>query len=607
MDSPQSTQPVSPPPAFTPEGANAELSGNGQESRSCLGCLFTGGLGCLGFGFGAVLGAIILAPALLSGFGTRMAEGFANGALEGSGSLDLEEIGFAWTRPQDVDQLRLLDAEGNVVLAGEGTMPSLLTMLGFGDEEWRYEFRVTSGSIDFDPQGVSNLTRSLTLQNGEQLGLDFSVLAQVPSAGVLSLRVENVTLNREGERFADVHSAEFRYVHDPDVADQYIVRCAFGSPEAALGQDQDVSVDLAPGVFLAHGTCAPDDRDLHFRFQAQELPLAFLDAIPGGVGLREALGERGDVDVTLEGRWEGSRVWQGSVQGEKGELNGLVRVDAEGPDLQRVVAEVDLPTAIVDLLLALPWSLEGALGSQISLRLLGDVVTSDQVRRLERAHLSLLTELQERSVQMLLEGDVLRSVVGDTSHLELGLDDPLCEDVLSILLPWLEFVEKKEGSDPIRLAVGEFNLPMSGSDLPASAEIIMDLGQVSYRLHPLLSEGILRAGVGRGVYEEDLEPFRLSVHLGRVAYEEILLLLDEEEFVIRGAMALDTQELSLDVECPASFLPLEGSEAAGEMAMNAVVRGRWSKPQLSYTGEVFEIWRAQLDLLRGVFDEDLAP
>jgi len=113
--------------------------------------------------------------------------------------------------------------------------------------------------------------------------------------------------------------------------------------------------------------------------------------------------------------------------------------------------------------------------------------------------------------------------------------------------------------------------------------------------------------VGRGVYEDDLGPFKLSVHLGRVAYEEILLLLDEEEFVIRGAMALDTQELSLDVELPASFLPLEGSEAAGEMAMNAVVRGRWSKPQLSYTGDVFEIWRAQLDLLRGVFDDGQAP
>jgi hypothetical protein len=197
--------------------------------------------------------------------------------------------------------------------------------------------------------------------------------------------------------------------------------------------------------------------------------------------------------------------------------------------------------------------------------------------------------------------------VGATIHLELGLDDPLCEDVLSSLLPWLEVVEKGEGSDPVRLAVGEFILPVSGSELPGSAEITIDLGQVSYRLHPLFSEGILRAGVGRGVYEDDLEPFKLSVHLGRVVYEEILLLLDEEECVLRGAMDLDTQELSLDVELPASFLPLEGSEAVGEMAMTAVVRGRWSKPQLSYTSEVFEVWRAQLDLLRGVFDEDRAP
>jgi hypothetical protein len=604
MDSPQSTQPVSPPPAFTAEGVDAEVSGNGPESRSCFGCLFTGGLGCLGFGFGAVLGAIILAPALLSGLGTRMAEGFANAALSSSGSFDFEEIGLSWTRPQDVSQIRILDAEGNEVLVGEGTMPSLLTMLGFGDEEWRYEFRVTSGSIDFDLEGVSNLTKALELQNGEHLGLDFSILAQVPSAGVLSLRVENVTLTREGEKLGEVQSAEFRYVHDPDGTDQYFARFAFGSPEAVLGPDQDVSVHLAPGVFVAQGTCAQDDQDLHFHFLAREVPFTLLDAFPGGAGLRGALGERGDVDVTLDGKWKGSRIWQGGVEGEKGDLNGRVRLDAEGPDLQRVVAEVDLPTAIVDLLVALPWSLEGALGSRVSLRLLGDVVTSDQRRRLERAHISLLTPLQERSVQILLEGDAVRSVVGATSHLELGLDDPLCEDVLSFLLPWLEVVEKGEGSDPVRLAVGEFILPVSGSELPASAEITIDLGQVSYRLHPLFSEGILRAGVGRGVYEDDLEPFKLSVQLGRVAYEEILLLLDEEECVIRGAMDLDTQELSLDVELPASFLPLEGSEAVGEMAMTAVVRGRWSKPQLSYTSEVFEVWRAQLDLLRGVFDED---
>ena len=61
------------------------------------------------------------------------------------------------------------------------------------------------------------------------------------------------------------------------------------------------------------------------------------------------------------------------------------------------------------------------------------------------------------------------------------------------------------------------------------------------------------------------------------------------------------------VQFPASFLPLEGSEAAGEMAMSAVVRGHWAKPQLSYSSEMFETLRRQLEILRGVFDEGRAP
>ncbi len=606
MVAPQPTQPVSQPPPSTPEGVGVEVSGNEAESRSCFGCLFTGGLGCLGFGFGAVLGAIILAPALLSGFGTRVAEKFVNAALAGSGagSFDLEGIGFAWTRPQDVSQMRILDAQGDEVLAGEGTMPSLLSMLGFGDEELCCEFRVTRGDIDFDPDGVSNLTKALELQNGEHIDFDFSGLAQSPSAVTLSLRVENVTLNREGEKLAEVQSAEFRYVHDPDVSDQYIVRCVFGSPEAALGPDQEISVHLAPGVLVAQGVQTLEEPGLHFRFQAQALPFSLLDAFPSRAGLRDALGERGDVDVTLGGTWEGARIWQGSVEGENGAVEGQVRIEAQAWNQDRVVAELELPTAIVDHVLALPWSLEEGLGPQVAVRLQGDVVATDEDRRLERAHISLLSPLQGLGVQIMLEGDVVQSVGGVTSSLDLGLDDPLCTDVLSILLPWLEIVEKTEGSEPIRLTLGEFTLPVEGSKLSARAEITIDLGEVSYRLHPLLSEGILRTNVGRDVYEDDLDPFKLSVRLGRVAYEEILLLLDDEECVIRGEMTIDTQEVSLDVQLPASFLPLEGSEVVGDMAMSAVVRGQWSNPQLSFSSEMFESLRKQLDLLRGAFDDE---
>jgi hypothetical protein len=92
-----------------------------------------------------------------------------------------------------------------------------------------------------------------------------------------------------------------------------------------------------------------------------------------------------------------------------------------------------------------------------------------------------------------------------------------------------------------------------------------------------------------------------------VAYEEILLLLDDEECVIRGEMTLDTQEVSLDVQLPASFLPLEGSGVVGDMAMSTVVRGQWSDPQLSFSSEMFESLRKQLDLIRGAFDDEQAP
>jgi hypothetical protein len=357
-------------------------------------------------------------------------------------------------------------------------------------------------------------------------------------------------------------------------------------------------------VLGAQGVQTLEEPGLHFRFQAQALPFSLLDAFPSRAGLRDALGERGDVDVTLGGTWEGARIWQGSVEGENGAVEGQVRIEAQAWNQDRVVAELELPTAIVDHVLALPWSLEEGLGPQVAVRLQGDVVATDEDRRLERAHISLLSPLQGLGVQIMLEGDVVQSVGGVTSSLDLGLDDPLCTDVLSILLPWLEIVEKTEGSEPIRLTLGEFTLPVEGSKLSARAEITIDLGEVSYRLHPLLSEGILRTNVGRDVYEDDLDPFKLSVRLGRVAYEEILLLLDDEECVIRGEMTIDTQEVSLDVQLPASFLPLEGSEVVGDMAMSAVVRGQWSNPQLSFSSEMFESLRKQLDLLRGAFDDE---
>ena len=64
----------------------------------------------------------------------------------------------------------------------------------------------------------------------------------------------------------------------------------------------------------------------------------------------------------------------------------------------------------------------------------------------------------------------------------------------------------------------------------------LDLGEVGYRLQPEFSAGILRDGVGREVYEDDLDPLDLSVTLGRVGYEEILLLLDDEECVLQGGI-----------------------------------------------------------------------
>ena len=605
MDLPQPTQPVSHPPLSAPGDVGSVPPNNEAETRSCFGCLFTGGLGCLGFGFGAVLGAIILAPALLSGFGTRLFEGFANAGM--AGSMEFEGIGFAWTRPQDVRQVRIVNAEGVEILFGEGTLPSLLTMMGFGEEEWRCDFRVTSGSIDFDSNGVSNLTKAMTLENGTPLAPDFEILSQLPSGGVFRIWAENLMISREGESLGELHSAEFRYTHNPEVSDHYVMRCAFGSPEAAPGADQDISMQLAPGVFVARGIHALDDQGLHFHFQAQALPLTLLDVLPGGAGLRAALGEAGDVDLTLEGTWGESRTWQGGVEGEEGVVRGQVRIAEQASSGQRVVAELELPTAIVDQMLTLPWSLEDGMGPQVALRLLGDMVDTDQNWGMERAEISLLTPLQDLAVQMLLEGDVVRSVGGFTSNLELGLDDRFSVDVLAILLPWLEIVEKAEGSDPIRLTVGEFTLPMSGSELPASAEITFDLGEVRYRLHPLLSDGILRPGVGRAVYEDDLDPFKLSVRLGHVAYEDILLVLDDEECLIRGNMTLDTQELSLDVQFPASFLLIKGSEAAGDMAMSAVVRGDWKDPQLSFSSEMFETLGRQLDRLRGAFDDGFSP
>lgn len=604
MDSPQPTSPASLHQTPTPRGAGSEPQASDGGSRSCMGCLFTGGLGCFGFAFGSVLGAIVLAPSLLGGLGTRVFEKITSDAIVGS--VKIESIDFSWTRRQKASGVRLLDEDGHEVLVGEGSMPSLLNLTGFGDGDWRYDLRVADGSLDFDDQGVSNLAAAMEAREGGAITIGERI-AQASTSGVVILRVDHLSVSRQGVELVEVRAAYFRYKHDPGVRGEYILRCAFGGSAPVPDLAHESPMQPAPGLFLARGECALDDLALDFRFQGQDLPCALLAILPGSFGLREALGERGDVDVTLGGNWNGSLLWSGRVEGPVGKLQGQLRLALQRPGLIAVDGELELPTSVIDRFLALPWPLEEGLGPQVTLNLKGEIAASDQGLQLERARFSLLTPRQTQAVQAELEGDLLRSVEGVVSHVELDLDDYFCTSVLDSLLPWLEISHKVKGSDPVRLTISEFSLPLRGVDLPTRAQMTLDLGEVGYRLQPEFSAGILRDGVGREVYEDDLDPLDLSVTLGRVGYEEILLLLDDEECVLKGGMVLSTQELSLDVQFPASFLPLEGSEAAGQMAMSAVVRGHWAKPQLSYSSEMFETLRRQLEILRGVFDEGRAP
>jgi len=563
-----------------------------------MGCLFTGGLGCLGFGIGSVLAAIVLAPSLLGGFGTRLFERLASDRIVGS--VEIDNIEFSWTQPQPATGMRLLDANGHEVLAGAATLPSLLNMTGLGEGEWRYDLHVTDGSLEFDDQGQSNLASAMATIDGQQM-LSGGSYSEVSTSGGVSLTVDHLALSREGVDLADLTFGTFSYVHLAGDHDRYDLRCGFAAPGSGSVTPVEATTPLANGELEANGDCTLDSLLLDFTFMAESLPLDLLGLLPDDLGLREALGENGSVEVTLGGHWDGSLEWSGTVRGSQGVLGGTVSLADQGAGATGVSGNLlQLPTGIVERFVARAWSLSGSLGPEVNVEF--DGVLTDST--LERSSFTLSTPQQPREMRATLQNGRLESVDGEELHVELDLTDPLCAELLDSLLPWLDVSSKPEGSDPIGLTLAGFSLPRGSAGPAARAKITLDLGEVSYQLRPEFSAGVMREGMGNGVYEDDVDPMELIIEGGRVTYSDLLLLLDEEEFLLSGEMVLSSQELVfLDVQCPACFLPLEGSEQAGYMAMDAVVRGHWSQPTVSFSSEMFENLRKQIEVLRGVLGD----
>lgn len=174
---------------------------------SFLGTAVSGGCGCFAFLAGAVLAIALFAPRFLSDYGARVLERDLDGIFVGA-RVEVEDMELAWRGSQTAGLVTVHSPEGELLLQGSLTLPSIFALFGNGGARGDFVVRIDRLVARVDEEGGSDLARALGLdvEAGE------TVLSALRGRALDFARGGEVAPDRRRERRLDVRVAEGLFV-----------------------------------------------------------------------------------------------------------------------------------------------------------------------------------------------------------------------------------------------------------------------------------------------------------------------------------------------------------------------------------------------------------
>jgi hypothetical protein len=483
-------------------------AGATPRRRGCLrlGCIAKTGLGCGSFALGALVVVLVLLPATIgSVLGAKVVSDFKR---THEGALEIGKTRFAWFEPQIVDGLTLRDPDGAYVGTARLRMPSLAD--GFRAAQHRTSARIRvdlDADLKEDEGGVLNLERALALREpdgprGNQSagtarieGLDFEL-----ELGVWRAAWSSAAIRATGRR------------HVVLVLDEG----ALTIPETGIGR------------LAARGTIE-DDRAAHER-RPLSVELEFLD-------LERVLARR-----------ERPRAWSWTVDGLSADLLAAI-----GP-----APEAAIPYAAA----------------------FGERVASVRVARLNEPGEVYELELRGAGVRLDLVGAVRDGALRgrdesggarDAARVDFALDGFWRDAVVLRLLPFLSDLRPSQELAVALLEVTAYALPLDGAFEDVTADVRLDLGEVTYRAFPAGVDGVAWPGFANAAPTR-MPPVRLHLEGGRATLAPLRLAVGEETLELSGAIdpASGTVDLRAIASPALAALVLESPvEGAGPVTLYA--------------------------------------
>ena len=260
-------------------------------------------------------------------------------------------------------------------------------------------------------------------------------------------------------------------------------------------------------------------------------PLAFGAGAPGGL----------DASVTASR----DTLFELLTRAEREDTDTTDQPALDVPPATLRLAVERVPSAFLDEVLASKGLSAGVLGPELTARVQADGLDADDA--------IVLLELDSALAEARLRGAFFdgrfalvpesTDVPGDESHVGFSLTPLSNQALVGQLVPVLASVESADPEHRAMLRFEEAALPLDGDLSRLDATVVLDLGRVRARLLPALATDLFP---GRTLEQvEELDPLRLEIRGGRIAYDELPLSIDGRELPLEGSFDLASRALSL--------------------------------------------------------------
>lgn len=135
------------------------------RGRGCIGTVVSSGCGCLAFVVGAVVAIALFAPQLLSGWGARVIEKAIEARIDGR--VEVNGVHMSWGSEQKASSVRIFSTDNRMVLDASLEFPALLEWIRDGEGEERYGIHIHALKERVNPDGTSDLGRTLRIDRSE--------------------------------------------------------------------------------------------------------------------------------------------------------------------------------------------------------------------------------------------------------------------------------------------------------------------------------------------------------------------------------------------------------------------------------------------------------